>query len=319
MGIYDRDYTHVDRAPGRGRGSLFRGHSTVAIIIGINAAVFILWHVVNRATATQAMNFHLLDSNQSFMWKHFTVSASGVLEHFRLHTLFTSEFSHIEPWHLFWNMLFLWWLGSDLEELYGSRDFMALYLFAGGAASIVHVGAGLTLSADIPALGASGSVMGIVIVCACFFPDRPLLLMGIIPIKLKWLAIFYVVSDLIPVIDGKETGVAHAAHLGGALAGFLYYKFDLRLFSMESTPGTRWSRLGRSLFGWLRRPAAPGVHKKPQAASSFQSQVDPQTAERIDKLLKKISSEGIGALTEEEHAFLKTSSAKYKQSRPGRA
>src|SRR5262249_40067956 len=158
------------------------GRSVTTQIIIVNVVVFVLWLLSERSQAFR-----------NFMNDNFTVSAEGVLQHWRFHTLITSEISHFDGWHIAFNMLFLWWFGTDLETLYGRRDYLLLYVASGLAASIGHVVITLaTGNGSISALGASGAVMGIVVVFACFYPNRRILFMGFIPIAVKWLAIIYV-------------------------------------------------------------------------------------------------------------------------------
>ncbi len=327
MGIHDRQYYRDETAIRS--GGLIRGHSAVAVLIAMNVGVFIMW---------------LFAGPQSpFMDTHFTVSRPGILDQFLIHTLFLSEFSHNTPLHILFNMLFLYWFGRDLEAIYGSRDFFILYLFAALLSSIGHV----LLVDHIPALGASGSVMAIVVCSACFYPDREVsILFGmLIPVKLKmkWLAIIFVGMDLAGVANPEGSGVAHGAHLGGALAGLLYYKFDLRLlppgrpflagffsapanlllffFPNKDLGRLTWRARWRRLFH--RRPSLRIVNpvqdselfkpSVPEPVSVSAPSIDANTAKRVDDLLAKISLEGIGALTEEERDFLEHSSKKYKK------
>lgn len=324
MGLHDREYYQEENASRS--GGLLRGHSAVAVLIAFNIIVFLVWALMGGA-------------DDPFMGAHFTVSREGILENLYVHTLITSAFSHYDIWHIIFNMLFLYFFGRDLEEIYGPKDFVLFYLVAGFIASVAHI-----VVSSNPALGASGSVMGIVIACACFYPDKQvsLFLLGIflpIKIRLRILAIFFVVIDLLGLTHPNGMNIAHAAHLGGALAGYMFYKLDLRFFGLSSPSGrgkvglgqkilmlifpvgdmsrlrfgARWTRL----FGRKPKLREVAIHveteREPDPTPTPKAaRVDAETAERVDELLKKISTEGIDALSSEERAFLENSSRKYK-------
>jgi membrane associated rhomboid family serine protease len=322
MSIYDRGYMN-DENDGPYGDPARRKYSAITVLIIINTLVWIAWQFGRNEGPMQA-----------FMSQHFLVWPAEVIDHFHWHTLLTSTISHIDIGHIFFNMLFLWFLGQDVERIYGHRNFYCLYVFCGIVASLAHVGLGFAEQDGTPALGASGAIMGIAVVAAIFDPDRPINLYGIIPIKLKWLVGIYVFIDLMGVVQPQGGGVARAAHLGGALAGAIFYKLDLRIFG---APGRRNVGWWHRVRGWFRRrPRLRIVEKSiPQeipreavaqsrssgrgtasagaAARARQHSVDAATASRVDQLLAKISSEGMGALTDEERAFLKTSSEKYKR------
>lgn len=313
MGLYDRDYATV-RDPTRREDSGFRalfGHySTLSVLIVVNVAVFILWQIPGL---------------REVMEMHFVCRAAGVLREWRLHTLLTASISHEAPVHLLMNMVVLYWLGRKLEYVYGSLDFLLLYAIAGVISSAGDIGMKLAfpelLNGYAGCLGASGAVMGIAVCTAFLYPDEELLLFGLAPIKLKWLVAIYCAWDFHRIFFGSADGIAHAAHLGGALAGFLYSKYDLRMFPVDGGPRFTPLRALRNLF--RRKPrlrvvehVTPGnVVEEPlsRSASARLGRVDADTAARVDSLLKKISEQGMGALTPDERRFLESSSEKYKR------
>lgn len=313
MGLYDRDYATV-RDPSRredgGFRALFGQHSALTVLIAVNIAVFILWQI---------------PSLEDGMRTHFVCRASGVLQDWRLHTLLTAAISHNQIFHLLMNMVVLYWLGKKLEYVYGSLDFLLLYIIAGAISSIADIGLSLALPDLLGGydggLGASGAVMGIAVCTAFLYPDEELLVFGLAPVKLKWLVVIYCVWDFHKIFVGPADGIGHAAHLGGAFAGFLYSKYDLRMFPVDGGP--RFTPL-RALFNLFRRrprlrlverPTPGSVVEEPlsRSASARLGRVDADTAERVDGLLKKISEQGMGALTPEERRFLESSSEKYKR------
>jgi membrane associated rhomboid family serine protease len=318
MGVYDRDYmdgtTEAMHAGGR-------RYSAVVILLAINVAIWGLWQFANS-------NPGLKD----FMDCNFTVSREGVLQRFRLHTLLTSCFSHEELMHILFNMLFFWILAVDVERIYGFRNMFWLYAFTGIVASLAYVGVEALRGSGAPALGASGAIMGIAVVAAIFDPRKPISIWGVLTIPLRLLVIIYIVFDILGGL-GSGDHIAHSAHLGGAAAGFISWRLDLRVFA---SPGRNNVGLLFRLRRWLRpKPALRVVGRIPEASgeelpreavaqarrsgsaraggSAGQSAagVDPTTSQRVDELLAKISRQGMGALNDEERAFLKEASRKY--------
>jgi membrane associated rhomboid family serine protease len=168
--------------------------------------------------------------------------------HFKPYQVFTHMFAH-DPngiFHLLFNMLALWMFGRVLENVWGPKRFLTFYLLCGLGAAIAHMAVNyfqykevldlaktyemggrpdLAISLlDIPvyAVGASGAIMGILVAFAYLFPNTPLMIIPFpFPVKAKWLVIGYIAFDLIAGIGRAGTGIAHFAHLGGALTGFL--------------------------------------------------------------------------------------------------
>lgn len=164
----------------------------------------------------------------------------------------THMFMHGGITHIFFNMLTLYFFGTQLERIWGTQRFLFFYLSCGLCAALVHMGvnayqvysvAGSIIASPemvniasypstlysaykIPVLGASGAVYGVFAAFAYLFPNtRIMLLIPPIPLKAKWLVLGLVIFDLYSGVNGLKTGIAHFAHLGGALFGFImvYY------------------------------------------------------------------------------------------------
>jgi Rhomboid family len=188
--------------------------------------------------------------------------------------------------------------------MYGTREFVLFYLTAAVVSSLMFIGLDLYTGDDIPAIGASGAVMGVVMLFACHFPGYTMRFWGLIPIEIRWLVLLYVLFDLHPVLlrlsgDDPFTGVAHACHLGGLAFGYFYYRKRLRLAPvLERLQSYRWKKLWRGSKGLkIHRPAS----------GARQSQVD--------ALLTKISESGGDSLTPEELQLLKEESERLKRRR----
>jgi membrane associated rhomboid family serine protease len=131
--------------------------------------------------------------------------------------------SHIVFIHILFNMFGLFMFGRILENVWGAKRFLFFYLSCGIGAAAAHLAMQYILGGAAPAVGASGAVMGIFAAFAYLFPNTQLMIVPIpVPIKAKWVVLVYVLIDLFGGI-GRLAGdnVAHFAHLGGALTGFL--------------------------------------------------------------------------------------------------
>ncbi|MBK7636352.1 MAG: rhomboid family intramembrane serine protease [Saprospiraceae bacterium] len=129
----------------------------------------------------------------------------------------THMFSHANISHLFFNMLGLYMFGSMVEATLGPKRFLILYLTSGLAASALQM-----LLSPSPILGASGAVFGITTAFATMFPNTQLMLLfPPIPMKAKYMAILFIGVGLYSGLSGTNDGIAHFAHVGGALWGFL--------------------------------------------------------------------------------------------------
>ena len=167
--------------------------------------------------------------------------------YFRPHQLVTHLFMHGSFTHILFNMLALWMFGSILENLWGSKRFLVFYMLCGLGAALMHLGV-LYMEMDkvmdyfqqlpfdqqqqllysdrfkvnTPTVGASGAVFGCLAAFGYLFPNSLIYLYFFIPIKAKWFVIIYAGLELwLGVQNSAGDNVAHWAHLGGALVGFL--------------------------------------------------------------------------------------------------
>ena len=146
---------------------------------------------------------------------------------FKPYQFFTHMFSHASLGHIFFNMFGLWMFVKILENLWGSKRFLIFYIACGLGAAVAHLIVQYLTGSIAFAVGASGAVMGIFIAFGYLFPNTELYLMFIpIPIKAKYLMLGLVALDLFggfAQISGDN--IAHFAHLGGALTGFILVLF----------------------------------------------------------------------------------------------
>lgn len=136
--------------------------------------------------------------------------------------LVTYMFLHGNVGHIFFNLFALWIFGQAIENLWGTRRFMVYYLLTGIGAALIHM---LVSNYFDYTIGASGAVFGILLAFGMMFPDRYIILLfPPIPIKAKYFVGIYGVMELLSGLSRADSGVAHFAHLGGLLVGFILIK-----------------------------------------------------------------------------------------------
>ena len=149
---------------------------------------------------------------------------------FELWQLVTYSFLHGGPTHILFNMLGLYMFGSDIERLFGSRFFAAYYLACVVAAAVCHLVVTAMLgSPPYPTVGASGGVYGLLLAYGLYFPNRQvMLLIPPIPMRARTFVMVFAVIELVLGVTGTAAGIAHFAHLGGMLGGWLMIEYRRR-------------------------------------------------------------------------------------------
>ena len=147
---------------------------------------------------------------------------------------FTYAFLHGSIAHLFFNMLGLYMFGADLERVWGPRRYLAYYTVSVLSAAIMQLGFAALSGSAAPAIGASGGVFGLLLAFAMYFPSRMVvLLFPPIPMPAWLFATLYGDIELVLGVTGSTAGIAHFAHLGGMVGGYL-------LIRMWRAPKRRW-------------------------------------------------------------------------------
>jgi membrane associated rhomboid family serine protease len=205
----------------------------VPIIIFLNVVVYLMWLAVSGSRhATAPWSTYLPFLNLEFMYEHFLVSWTAMAEG-RYWVVITSVFSHNMFWHILINMFVLRSFGTILELVLGPMLFLQFYLIAGIVSSLCHaiISAFILGTPDLPALGASGSIAGLVLVFALVFPREKILLFGVVPIPALWGAIAFIALDMFGLFEqarGSGLPIGHGAHLGGAATGIVFFFAFLR-------------------------------------------------------------------------------------------
>jgi len=158
---------------------------------------------------------------------------------FKIWQPFTYMFMHGGWTHLISNMFALLIFGSGIETFFGSKRFLIYYLITGIGASFIYSFVNMydmqqfspdsevyAALAKTPMVGASGAIFGILIAYGYLFPDNEMIIFPLpIPIKAKYLVAFYGIYELYSGIQGTSLGIAHFAHVGGLLVGFILLRF----------------------------------------------------------------------------------------------
>lgn len=296
------------------RPSMFGGFAffppVIKYLLVSNVAIFIFQYFIFGSLKVGGVPLGV------FFNKYFALNPIGsTLFPFYPWQLVTYLFMHADFWHIFLNMFALWMFGMELENIWGSRKFMAYYFMCGIGAGLANLLiAPLFTTINVPTVGASGAVYGILVAFGMLFPDRPIYMYFLFPIKAKYFVAIYILIELFSV--GSNSGIAHVAHLGGGFVGFIYL-----LLTKNNING---------LFRFYK-PKPKVTVKKPSNIYSnrFYEKYNSQNTdisdadyyddkndddnisqERIDEILDKISKNGYQNLSDEEKRILFDASKK---------
>lgn len=214
-----------------------------------------------------------------------------VLQKYYIWQILTYMFLHGGIFHLGFNLFTLWMFGRELETIWGWKMFLKYYLICGIGAGILTVL--FSVNSIIPTIGASGAIFGILLAYAMKFPKRKVLLYFIIPVSAKVLVILFGIFELLACLSYTSDGIGHFAHLGGMLFGYIYLKMNLRFFPMK------------------RKIVFPIRRKKMRVIAPKREKRESEIDTEVDRILDKISKEGMDSLTQEEMAKLKEASEVY--------
>lgn len=140
--------------------------------------------------------------------------------------LVSYAFLHGSVFHLFFNMMGLWMFGSEIEHVWGPKRYLQFYMVSLLTAAVAQLLVALLTGAVYPTVGASGALFGLLLAFGMLFPNRQImLLIPPIPMKAKVFVAVYGAIELFLGVTGTQEGVAHFAHLGGMLGGFLMIQY----------------------------------------------------------------------------------------------
>jgi membrane associated rhomboid family serine protease len=234
-------------------------------------------------------------------------------------TLLTYAFVHVGIGHVLGNLLVLFFFGPPLEARWGSRSFLRFYLVSAAGAALFSA---LFYFWD-PAnwiIGASGATFGLMMAFAMIWPDMEIQVWGIFPIKAKWLVGIMGFVQLLIAASGSSGGVAVLAHLGGMVTAFLYLKSPWAPHAWGDVPRSPRKSPGKrgavALVPWSGKKQAAAAAQtatqaRPAAARKGKSN-ERELLDDVDRILDKISAQGLGSLTEEERKRLDEVSRRYR-------
>ena len=270
---------------------MLRSGSKLNLLIGINILVFLL---VNIPAILEALLFRT-ENILKFSSEYLALSAywPNLLSHFW--TPLTYMFMHAGIFHILFNMLWFYWFGQIFEEYLGKKRTLGLYLLGGFAGALLYIISFNTFpffthenaAVGSSMVGASASVMAIMVATATLLPDYTISLMFIGPVKLKWLILVFIIIDFLGITGFNAGG--ELAHLGGALMGFVYIK--------QLHKGHDWVAAIAGAF-------KPKAKLKVVAGTSARRTNEFPRQEEIDQVLDKISRSGYDSLNKQEKETL---------------
>ncbi len=292
MAWQDRDYNREGGSTSF--GSRLSGHSVVKWLLIINVVVFLLDAIFSGSQRASALSLSELG--------YFSVQ-KGIYD-FQIWRWFTYQFLHAGIFHIFFNMLALYYFGPMIENYWGRRRFLAFYLLCGvGGALLVtilsFVPGLLNVNADTGLVGASGCIFGLLVGAAMIAPKQMvMLLIPPIPMQLRTLALVFLGIAVLSVLAGSHNAGGEAGHLGGAVIGFLLMKFPRTLGFADG--------VGKSMANWRVNRLRASAQREQQQASKLDTEVD--------RILAKVKEKGLHSLTEKEKKSLQSATDRERRS-----
>lgn len=281
---------------------IFASGSKVNLLIAINVAIFLVFGLlsVGEYLFTKQNNIN------GFVLNYFAVPTHLPKLLYRFWTPFTYMFFHAGFFHILFNMLWLFWMGRIFEDFLNSKKLVFVYIAGGLAGALFYVlcynvfPAYADVTFASVAVGASASVTAVLIACATLLPNYTIHLLLLGAVRLKWIALIYVVIDILSVTGSNAGG--YLSHIGGAIFGFVFIK------ALQN--GNDWSKPFENLF--KPKPKLKVVSKNQPNKSSF-TKTDVPNQAVIDGILDKISKNGYNNLTATEKETLFKASGQHEE------
>ena len=286
----------------------FKTGSALTKLIYINLAVFLAVKIVGVV-------FFLLSINQTFSlvnWFAVPADLNNLL--FKPWTIFTYMFLHQDFIHILFNMLWLYWFGQIFLSYFDEKKLLSVYLIGGLSGAVLYILAFNLfpvfdqITPVSFALGASASVIALVIAVSVYAPNHKINLLFFGPVALKYIAILTILLDVVSIASTNSGG--HIAHLGGALFGYLYIS-QLRK-GRNITRG--FDRFMDKIFSLFKpRPKIKVSYKRPMTDRERDIEYNKAQVskhEDLDRILDKIAQSGYDSLTKDEKEKLFNASKK---------
>jgi len=219
-----------------------------------------------------------------------------VLFQLKIWQLFTYMFIHGGIFHIFFNMLVLWIFGKDLENKWGTNDFLFFYLLCGVFSGFMTAIIGY--NSLIPIVGASGAMYGILVAYGYSYPNKIVYLYGLFPIKVKYMVLALGIIAFIASLNNNYTNISHITHLFGMIIGLVLIYYNIKL-----------SRIKMIYFKYkMQKVIGRNLEKNKHALIM---------KKRVNQILDKINNEGWENLDDESQKYLYNASKQlYKDYNP---
>jgi membrane associated rhomboid family serine protease len=269
------------------KGQFTNGSMTLKLVL-VNCVVFLVLQLI-LGVSTLA---HIESNTEYFIEQQFALNTHWLNALTHPWTLFTSIFIHLSFSHVLFNMVFLYFAGTYYEQLFGAKKLVITYILGGLTGSFFEILSAIVLPENSSyVLGASGSIMAIFAVVAFYRPQTPVSLFGLISVPIYVFALFFIIKDIVGIV--RDDDIAHFAHIGGALFGFL----ATRNIMSSNNPVNLVSNL------FAKNTVQKTQKRRPKTDEQYNAEKREKQM-KIDAILDKISKSGYESLTKNEKDFL---------------
>ncbi|MBK8382208.1 MAG: rhomboid family intramembrane serine protease [Ignavibacteria bacterium] len=313
------------------RPGFFGGFSLFPPIIKLlllsNVVIYIIFNLILSGFQVGGMSFDLIVTKYfalNPLTSVMTRDQAGQLVELSFYPwqIITYMFLHGGFFHLLLNMFALWMFGAELENVWGQNRFLMYYMLCGIGAGICNLFIAPLFTSVGPTVGASGAIYGILVAFGYLFPERKIYIYGILPVKAKFLVLFYMLIEVFSVAGGTDSGIAHMAHLGGGVVGLIYLlifykKSSSDFFGNSDILKNKFS----SYYSSKNSPEKESIFKSKVKktenitdatyqeieVTDYKKQMENQersAQEKIDAILDKLSEGGYQNLTPDEKRIL---------------
>ena len=305
------NYPNINPNPLGNLKKFFLSKSVLTRLILINIAVFLIVNLIKIFFYLFKINpniDHFSEISKAVFYLAVPANINALFA--RPWTIITYMFLHENFLHIFFNMLVFYFAGQIFVSYLGEKKLILTYILGGIFGAIFYIAAFNifpAFSASLPyslALGASASVLAILIAISTYIPNYSLNLLLLGRIKLKYIAIVLVFIDLLSIDKGNAGG--HLAHLGGAFYGFFYIRL---LKSQGSFPTFSFSDMFKRKKKYTKFRTIRNEHERPLTDEEYNERRAARQ-KKIDAILEKISKSGYESLSKEEKELLFNASNK---------
>jgi len=252
----------------------------VKLLLIINIIVFVLTE---------------LSGKRSTLFLSFGLVPSMVWSQLKIWQIFTYSFIHGGFFHIFFNMFVLWMFGKDLENKWGTKDFLIYYFICGMGAGFITVLFGT--NSIIPIVGASGAIYGLLVSYGFTYPNRLVYLYGLFPLKVKHMVLGLGVIAFFASMSASQSNISHITHISGMIIGLIMMYFNLS-----------WSGFKMWYFKFRL--------KNISQQSTKNNDKEKQMRQKVDEILDKLNDNGWESITEKEEKYLNQASKFFFGDRP---